>query len=83
MYTIQHKDPVTRTSKMQDYDARDLNSFVRHLAAFPHEIFNVFENGNLITKRIRSDLVEAAVNGVEIKSEAAKDFVARAFMNHQ
>lgn len=81
MYTIQHKDPVTRESKMQDYDAKTEDRLFRHLAAFPHEIFNIFRDGNMVTKTYSLRLLEMTLAGrVELKSEAAKNFASK-FIN--
>lgn len=75
MYHIQYKDPVTRESKMQDYDAKNPDRLLRHLAAFQYEIFNVFENGVMVTRREQQNLRRMADRGRLNLSSAALAFI--------
>lgn len=75
MYTIQYKDPVTRESRMQDYETRSFDKLLVHVATFPHEIFNVYRDGNMVTKHTRTRLAEQAAAGLLSLNANARNFI--------
>lgn len=73
VFTIQYES-VGGEHKMQDFDSRDRNKLLIHLANFSRPIVAVYEQATPITKTVRKDLAAFTVT----KNRFAREFIKTA-----
>lgn len=70
VFTIQY-ETVGGEHKMQDFDSRDRNKLLIHLANFSRPIVAVYERATPITKTVRRDLASFTCT----KNRFAREFI--------